>query len=60
MGRKSSSTKPNNAGILKMVDFTRGDEDDLDELGRGNVKGPFRLIRAALPHLKATASHLLF
>lgn len=43
----------NNAGILKMVDFTRGDEDDLDDLWRVNVKGPFRLIRAALPHLKA-------
>jgi NAD(P)-dependent dehydrogenase (short-subunit alcohol dehydrogenase family) len=43
----------NNAGILKMVDFTRGDEADLDDLWRVNVKGPFRLIRAALPHLKA-------
>ena len=44
----------NNAGILKMVDFTRGDEDDLDDLWRVNVKAPFRLIRAALPHLKAS------
>lgn len=44
----------NNAGILKMVDFERGDEDDLDDLWRVNVKGPFRLIRAALPHLAAS------
>lgn len=44
----------NNAGILKMVDFTRGCEDDLDDLWRVNVKAPFRLIRAALPHLKAS------
>jgi len=44
----------NNAGILKMVDFTRGDEDDLDDLWQINVKGPFRLIKAALPHLKAS------
>ncbi|MEO1226916.1 MAG: SDR family NAD(P)-dependent oxidoreductase [Pseudomonadota bacterium] len=44
----------NNAGILKMVDFTRGDEDDLDDLWRVNVKAPFRLIRTALPHLKAS------
>ncbi|MCC1493122.1 SDR family NAD(P)-dependent oxidoreductase [Cognatishimia sp. F0-27] len=44
----------NNAGILKMVDFTRGTEDDLDDLFNVNVKGPFRLIRAALPALKAS------
>lgn len=44
----------NNAGILKSVDFTRGDESDLDDLWSVNVKGPFRLIRAALPHLKAS------
>ncbi|MBC00733.1 MAG: short-chain dehydrogenase [Rhodobacteraceae bacterium] len=44
----------NNAGILKMVDFTRGEESDLDDLWQVNVKGPFRLIRAALPHLKAS------
>ncbi|CAN0149924.1 unnamed protein product, partial [Chrysoparadoxa australica] len=44
----------NNAGILKMVDFTRGEESDLDDLWTVNVKGPFRLIRAALPHLKAS------
>ncbi|SOH94874.1 NADP-dependent 3-hydroxy acid dehydrogenase YdfG [Monaibacterium marinum] len=44
----------NNAGILRMVDFTRGEESDLDDLWRINVKAPFRLIRAALPHLKAS------
>jgi NAD(P)-dependent dehydrogenase (short-subunit alcohol dehydrogenase family) len=44
----------NNAGILRMVDFARGDEADLDAMWQVNVKGPFRLIRAALPHLKQT------
>lgn len=44
----------NNAGILRMVDFTQGSEADLDELWSVNVKAPFRLIREALPHLKAT------
>ena len=46
----------NNAGILRMVDFEQGSEDDLDDLWAINVKAPFRLIRAALPHLKATGS----
>jgi NAD(P)-dependent dehydrogenase (short-subunit alcohol dehydrogenase family) len=46
----------NNAGILRMVDFTQGSEDDLDELWAINVKAPFRLIRAALPHLKASGN----
>lgn len=44
----------NNAGILRMVDFEQGSEDDLDDLWSVNVKAPFRLIRAALPHLKKT------
>lgn len=44
----------NNAGILRMVDFQQGSEDDLDDLWSVNVKAPFRLIRAALPHLKKT------
>ena len=44
----------NNAGILRMVDFTRGEMADLDALWQVNVKGPFALIRAALPHLKAS------
>ncbi len=43
----------NNAGIMKMVDFNNGSEDDLDDMWGINVKAPFRLIRAALPHLKA-------
>lgn len=44
----------NNAGILRMVDFNQGSEADLDALWAVNVKAPFRLIRAALPHLRAT------
>ena len=44
----------NNAGVLRMVDFQQGSEDDLDDLWAMNVKAPFRLIRAALPHLKTT------
>jgi NAD(P)-dependent dehydrogenase (short-subunit alcohol dehydrogenase family) len=44
----------NNAGILRMVDFEQGDEDDLDALWSVNVKAPFRLIKAALPHLRAS------
>lgn len=44
----------NNAGILKMVDFTQGDVADLDMLWTVNVRAPFLLIRAALPHLRKT------
>lgn len=43
----------NNAGILKRVTFDDGSEEELDELWSVNVKGPFRAIRAALPHLRA-------
>lgn len=43
----------NNAGILRMVDFDHGTEDDLDALWAVNVKAPFRLIRAVLPYLRA-------
>lgn len=43
----------NNAGIMKMVDFDTGSEDDLDDMWGINVKAPFRLIKAAMPHLKA-------
>lgn len=46
----------NNAGILRMVDFEKGSEDDLDDLWAINVKAPFRLIRTALPHLKSTGT----
>lgn len=42
----------NNAGVLRQVTFDEGDEEMLDELWAVNVKAPFRLIRAALPHLK--------
>ena len=44
----------NNAGILKQVTFDEGSEDLLDELWQVNVKGPFRLIRLALPHLRVS------
>jgi NAD(P)-dependent dehydrogenase (short-subunit alcohol dehydrogenase family) len=43
----------NNAGILRIVDFEQGTEADLDDLWAINVKAPFRLLRAALPHLRA-------
>ncbi|MDU8944217.1 SDR family NAD(P)-dependent oxidoreductase [Ovoidimarina sediminis] len=46
----------NNAGILRMVTFETGSEDDLDALWSVNVKAPFRLIRAAMPHLKRAGS----
>jgi NAD(P)-dependent dehydrogenase (short-subunit alcohol dehydrogenase family) len=44
----------NNAGILKYVTLTEGAEDVLDELWEVNVKGPFRLLRLAMPHLMAS------
>jgi NAD(P)-dependent dehydrogenase (short-subunit alcohol dehydrogenase family) len=43
----------NNAGILRPFGFEDGAEDDLDAMWRVNVKGPYHLIRAALPHLRA-------
>ncbi len=46
----------NNAGILRMVTFETGSEEDLDAMWAVNVKAPFRLIRAALPHLRASGS----
>lgn len=46
----------NNAGIMKMVDFDTGSEEDLDDMWGINVKAPFRLIRAALPHLRASGT----
>ncbi len=42
----------NNAGILRMVNFESGTEQDLDDMWSVNVKAPFRLIRTALPHLR--------
>ncbi len=46
----------NNAGIWRQVNFEEGDEAVLDELWAVNVKGPFRLTRLALPHLKQCGS----
>jgi len=46
----------NNAGISRFVGLESGSEDDLDALFDINVKAPFRVIRAALPHLKASGS----
>ncbi|MCP4998754.1 MAG: SDR family NAD(P)-dependent oxidoreductase [Hyphomicrobiales bacterium] len=44
----------NNAGILRMVNFEQGTEEDLDLLWEVNFKAPFRLCRATLPHLRKT------
>jgi len=44
----------NNAGILRMVDFDRGDVSDLDALWTVNARAPFLLLRAAMPHLRAS------
>jgi len=46
----------NNAGIARHVGLEDGSEDDLDAMFDVNVKAPFRVIRAALPHLKASGS----
>jgi len=46
----------NNAGILRLVDFAQGTEDDLDAMWAVNVKAPYRLIREALPHLRKTGT----
>jgi NADP-dependent 3-hydroxy acid dehydrogenase YdfG len=46
----------NNAGVARFVGLEEGSEDDLDAMFDVNVKAPFRLIRAALPHLKASGS----
>jgi NAD(P)-dependent dehydrogenase (short-subunit alcohol dehydrogenase family) len=44
----------NNAGIAPHVGLEDGDEALLDDLFDINVKAPFRVIRAALPALKAS------
>jgi NADP-dependent 3-hydroxy acid dehydrogenase YdfG len=41
----------NAAGVNPKVRVSDEGENDLDEMWRVNVKGPLRLIRAALPHL---------
>jgi NAD(P)-dependent dehydrogenase (short-subunit alcohol dehydrogenase family) len=43
----------NSAGINTRFTLADGDETALDSLWAVNVKGPLRLIRLALPHLKA-------
>jgi NAD(P)-dependent dehydrogenase (short-subunit alcohol dehydrogenase family) len=42
----------NNAGIARLSTVEDESEDTLDEMWLVNVKGPLRLIRAALPYLK--------
>lgn len=44
----------NNAGILRMVTFDQGSEADLDLMWQVNAKAPFRLLKAAMPHLRAS------
>ncbi|MCB0219105.1 MAG: SDR family NAD(P)-dependent oxidoreductase [Chrysiogenetes bacterium] len=44
----------NNAGVLRAYPFDQPDEDQLDEMWAVNVKGPYFLSLAALPHLRAT------
>jgi NADP-dependent 3-hydroxy acid dehydrogenase YdfG len=46
----------NNAGIARMSTVEDEDEDVLDDLWLVNVKAPLRVIRAALPHLKASGA----
>ncbi len=46
----------NNAGIFRMVGFTSGDTNDLNDLWSINVMGPFLLTRAALPELRKTGT----
>ena len=46
----------NNAGILASVSAEVGDESELDLMWDVNARGPFRMIRAAWPHLKASGS----
>lgn len=46
----------NAAGINPKVRVSDEDEDLLDEMWRVNVKGPLRVIRAALPYLEKSGS----
>jgi NAD(P)-dependent dehydrogenase (short-subunit alcohol dehydrogenase family) len=45
-----------NAGIGTFVDLEKGTDEALDDLFEVNVKAPFRLVRACLPHLKKSGS----
>lgn len=44
----------NNAGIFRPTTFEVGGEEDLDAMWEVNVKGPYRVTRAALPALRAS------
>ena len=46
----------NNAGIAPQVHLETGTDSDLDALLDINVKAPFRLLRAAFPHLRVSGS----
>jgi len=46
----------NNTGISEAIGFSSGDEAKLDRILEVNLKAPYRLIRAALPHLKTAGS----
>ncbi|MSP87417.1 MAG: SDR family NAD(P)-dependent oxidoreductase [Alphaproteobacteria bacterium] len=46
----------NNAGISRQTKIMDDDEAELDEMWLVNVKGPLRLTRFAMPHLKASGS----
>lgn len=45
-----------NAGIVERFPFDQPDEDALDAMWDVNVKAPYRLIVAALPHLKRSGA----
>jgi NAD(P)-dependent dehydrogenase (short-subunit alcohol dehydrogenase family) len=44
----------NNAGIAPSITIANGTDEALDEIFEINVKAPFRLIQAAMPHLKVS------
>ena len=46
----------NNAGIVDRTGLESMDEDVLDEMWAVNVKGPLRLTRLALPHLRRSGT----
>jgi NAD(P)-dependent dehydrogenase (short-subunit alcohol dehydrogenase family) len=46
----------NNAGLLRRVNVETGSDDELDLMWDVNARAPFRMIRAAWPHLKSAGS----
>ncbi|MEE2981113.1 MAG: SDR family NAD(P)-dependent oxidoreductase [Pseudomonadota bacterium] len=46
----------NNAGISRSANIEDADEDAFDAMWAVNAKGPMRMIRLALPHLRASGS----